>query len=303
LHLPRTKFLRTSNWPSLLRLGLFFLSLIIGSGIAQASPSVSKKMLALKEKANYFYRLKKYSQACPIYRAIIDLDSLNAKAHIDLGLCLQNLGKKDSALWASREALKISGRSLVRFSDSDQFNPDLRARKSAYFNLDKLGGPMPEPDSGHCETWANFGICSKAFYACVDVGRLKTEKGTERWSVLRIGIRKDQAIFSMEDAETVADLPRPEIRDMEEMNIYGDFHNRGSWLNRDSVVQIPLGESVELNAGDDLGSSNPKEKLISECRVLHFNPCTGLVGMACAIEQAKGKDQIVITEYYLIPAQ
>jgi hypothetical protein len=44
-------------------------------------------------------------------------------------------------------------------------------------------------------------------------------------------------------------------------------------------------------------------KVLSECRILHFDPCTGVVGIACAIDQGGDGDQIVIGEYYLYPAR
>ncbi len=262
----------------------------------------SKKILALKAEANGLYRQKKYAEACPIYREITERDTLDAGALTDLGICLQNLGKKDSVLHVSREALRLAGKSLASPSVSDWSNLDLRARKSAYFNLDKLGDPMREPDSGSCETWAAFAVCGKAFYVCSDVGRVRTARGYDHWAILRVGLTREQAIFSAVEAETQADLPRPEVRDMEEVDVDGEFESKLKWLNRDSVVTLPLGEIFETRV-EGCSSCQATEKVMTECRVLHFNPCTGVVGVACAVDQGGGDDRIVIGEYYLIPAR
>lgn len=279
---------------------MLFLLGFMASGV---SGLPSKKILKLKAEANALYRQKKFADACGLYREVAELDTLDAPARTDLGLCLQNIGRKDSAVVVSRDALRLAGRGLGNDGDSNWSNPDLRTRKSAYYNLDKLGGPMREPDSGHCETWASFATCSKPFYVCADVGRKKTSAGMVHWSVIRVGLTRARAAFSDEETEMEADLPRPEMRDMEEQGIDGEFESKVRWLNRDSSATLPMGETLESQQeGCDAGCKHTEETL-SECRVLHFDPCSGVVGIACAIDQGKNQDRILIGEYYLIPSR
>ncbi len=272
------------------------------ASLASALP-LAKKVLAMKEKANTYYRQKKYVQACDIYKEITLLDTLDARTRIDLGLCLQNLGEKDSALQVSRQALSIAGRSLGSASDSLWSNVDLRTRKGAYYNLDKLGGPMREPDSGHCESWASLGTCAQRFFVCADIGRQRTKEGFLHWSILRVALTKERAIFSTEESETLADLPRPDMLDMETQNTDGEFESRIKWLNRDSVVTLPLGETLVRDSASCPAPCKVPERILSECRVLHFDPCTGVIGVACGLNLDEKDDQIVIGEYYLIPAR
>jgi hypothetical protein len=300
----RNRFRPSVPWPIRPAIWSLLFLLALQTVCAGGSRVPSKKVLSLKAEANALYRKKKFADACDLYREIADLDTLDAPARTDLGLCLQNLGKKDSALQVSRDALRLAGRSLGSLNDSDWSNPDLRARKTAYFNLDKLGGPMREPDSGQCETWASFATCSRPFYVCADVGRKRTaDGGMVHWSVIRVGLTRPRAAFSVEETETEADLPRPEMRDMEEQTIDGEFESKVRWLNRDSSTTLPLGEILETQTeGCDAGCKKTEE-VQSECRVLYFDPCSGVVGLACAIDQGKNQDRILIGEYYLIPAR
>jgi len=282
---------------------LWLLLLLLGIRSECLAGVPSRKVLKLKAEANALYRQKKFADACALYREVADLDTLDAPARTDLGLCLQNLGKKDSAVQVNRDALRLAGRSLRGLADSDWSNPDLRARKSAYFNLDKLGGPMWEPDSGHCETWASLATCAHPFYVCADVGRKRTSAGMVHWSVIRVGLTRARAGFSEDETETEADLPRPEMRDMEEQGIDGEFEAKVRWVNRDSAATLPMGETLESQAeGCDAGCKH-SEEVQSECRVLDFDPCSGVVGIACAIDEGKNQDRVLVGEYYLIPAR
>jgi hypothetical protein len=162
---------------------------------------------------------------------------------------------------------------------------------------------MREPDSGKCETWAAFATCQQAFHACSDVGRKLSPKGMARWSILRLALKRERALFPVEEAETHADMPHPEMRDMEEVNVDGEFESRLKWLNRDSVVTLPMGETLEMSDESCGMGCKKKEKIMSECRVLHLDPCTGVIGIACAIGPEGSDDQIIIGEYYLIPVK
>ncbi len=282
----------------------FFLQAEESSSVATRSRDIllssSKKNQALKTSANALYREKKYAQACNIYRQITLSDTTDLRTLNDLALCYENMGYRDSAVQLSRAVLKSAGHSLAGSTESEWSNLDLRARKTAYFNLDKLGGPMREPDSGQCETWASFATCSRPFYVCADVGRRKILNGYQHWAILRIALSKVQAIFPVEEAETQADLPRPEMRDMEAQSISGEYENKLKWVNRDSIVTIPLGERRETQNEDCKVDCQKAETAVSACRILNFDPCSGVIGIACAIDQGSSEDQIVIGEYYLL---
>jgi hypothetical protein len=267
---------------------------------------VSRKVQALKEKANAKYRAKKFADACRIYREASLLDTGDAGVRNDLGLCFQNLGRKDSALETTRDALRLADRSLASDSEADWSFPDLRARKTAYFNLDKLGGPMREPRPGQCETWSAFSTCNGRYHVCVEDGSRPAEGGTLHWNVLRVGLTRAKALFSFDEVEVPSHVPRPEMRDMEEMSIDGVPEARSRWINRDSSVVIPLGDVLETADPSDpacVKNCGNLERVRSECRVIHFDPCAGVVGVACGFEEGKAGDRIVIGEFYLIPAK
>jgi hypothetical protein len=264
---------------------------------------ISRQVQALKEQGNKSYRAGKYAEACRLYRQASRLDSNDAALRNDVGICFQKLGRKDSALESTREALRLADRSLRSASDYDWSFPDLRARKTAYFNLDRLGGPMREPKPGQCETWSSLSSCAARYHVCAEAGSRAAPGGTLRWSVLRVGLTRARALFSFDEVEVPSLVPKPEMRDMEEMSIDGMSESRSRWLNRDSSVIIPLGDVLETAdpaCGKDCGSL---ERVQSECRILHFDPCAGVVGVACAIQERGGDDVIVIGEFYLIPSQ
>jgi hypothetical protein len=266
--------------------------------------AIARKCHALKEKAKALYRLRKYEEAGEVYAEIAALDSLDASARNNLGLCYLKRGMKDSALEASRRALALADRSLATQDTNVWSFPDLRARKTAYFNLDKLGGPMPEPRAGQCETWSSFSSCRGRLHVCAEQGKRPADGGTAHWDILRVGLNRSRALFTYEEVEVPALVPRPEMRDMEQAAIDGMPEGRSRWLNRDSSVTIPLGEMLETVdpacTGDKCGNL---EKVQSECRVIHFDPCAGVVGLACTVQEEGGGDRIVIGEYYLIPAK
>lgn len=267
------------------------------------SPRISPKALALKEEANRYYRARKYPEACRIYREASLLDSNDAGLRNDLGICFQKSGKKDSALASTREALRLADRSLASDSLANWSFADLRARKTAYFNLDKLGGPMPEPRPGQCETWSSFSTCQGRLHVCVEAGSRPTEGGTVHWQVMRAGLTRSRALFSYEEVEAPALVPRPEMRDMEELSIDGEAESRSRWVNRDSSAVLPLGEVLETVDPGCAGNCGKLEQVRSECRIIHFDPCAGVLGVACGIQEDEGKDRIVIGEFYLIPAR
>lgn len=270
---------------------------------AAPSSAVMRKIIALKEKANAFYRAKRYEEAGRVYREIAGLDPADAGVRNDLGLCFLKRGMKDSALEAGREALRLADRILASGDTTPWSYPDMRARKSAYFTLDKLGGPMPEPRRGKCETWSAFSDCKARLFVCAEAGRSPAPGGELRWDILRIGLTRINALFSYDEVEIPSQVPRPEIRDMEAESIDGVPESRMKWMNRDSSVTIPLGDALETTDPACEGSCEKFEKVRSECRVIHFDPCSGVVGVACEIEDGGAGDRIVVGEYYLIPAK
>ncbi|MDB5106679.1 MAG: hypothetical protein JWP91_4368 [Fibrobacteres bacterium] len=278
-----------------------------GSPASESAPRVSldqsRKVQNLKERGNAHYRAKRYAEACRAYREASLLDSNDAGIRNDLGSCFFKVGSKDSALQFTREALRLADRGLAVTPDPLWSFPDLRARKTAYFNLDKLGGPMPEPLPGKCETWSSLANCNGRFHVCVEQGARASEGGTLRWQVLRVALSKSRALFSYDEVEVPAQVPHPELRDMEEMSIEGDPESRQRWVNRDSSVIIPLGDFMETADSTCEGKCGKLETVLSECRVIHFDPCAGLVGVACGIQEGPGRDRIVIGEFYLIPAK
>jgi hypothetical protein len=274
------------------------------SGVpAPPSSAVTRKIIALKEKANALYRAKRYQEAGGLYREIADLDPADAAVRNDLGLCFLKRGMKDSALEAGREALRLADRSLGGADTVTWSFPDMRARKSAYFTLDKLGGPMPEPRPGKCETWSAFSACKARLHVCAEAGRRPAAGGELQWDILRLGLTRANALFSFEEMEIPSQAPRPEIRDMEELSIDGVPESRMKWLNRDSSVTIPLGEVLESADPACAGTCGKIETVRSECRVIHFDPCAGVVGLACETKEDGIGDNIVVGEYYLIPAK
>ena len=120
---------------------------------APLSYAVQRRAQLLKVRADGLYRARRYREACDLYLLAARLDSNDAAVRNDLALSYRNLGRKDSALAYARAALRLADRSLSAADTSSWSFPDLRARKTAYFILDKLGGPMPVPKPGRCETW------------------------------------------------------------------------------------------------------------------------------------------------------
>jgi hypothetical protein len=265
------------------------------------SAALFRKVQALKEQANKHYRAKRYSEACRIYGEAALLDANDAGVRNDLGICYQNLGRKDSALDATREALRLADRSLAASSEPDWSFPDLRARKTAYFNLDKIGGSMREPRAGQCVTWSAFSSCNGRYHVCVAEGSRPAEGGSLRWQTLRVALTRSRALFSYDEVEVPSQVPKPEMRDMEELSIEGVPESKLRWVNRDSSVAIPLGDILETADSACAGRCGNLERVQSECRVIHFDPCAGVVGVACGIQEGAGKDRIVIGEFYLVP--
>lgn len=266
----------------------------------------ARKAQLLKLRANGYYRARKYKDACELYAAVVRLDTGDASARNDLGICQRALGHKDSGLAATRAALRIADRSLAAPDTSAWSFADLRARKTAYFNLDKLGGPMREPKVGQCETWASVGECPARMHVCTEQGYRKVDGGFLKWEIMRAGLTRARALFSYEEVEVPSQVTRLEMRDMEELGIDGTPESMIRWINRDSSVTVPLGEYLETADPECFPECNIAgnlEKERSRCRVLHFDPCAGVIGMACAIDEEGGKDRILIGEYYLTPAR
>lgn len=266
--------------------------------------AIARQVQLLKLRANGMYRARKYREACDLYAAVADLDTSDAAARNDLGLCHRALGNKDTALAAARAALRIADRSLAAPDTSAWSYPDLRARKTAYFTLDKLGGSMTEPKPGQCETWSAGGACPARLHVCAEQGHRPQGGGTLRWGILRAGLTRAHALFGYDEVEVPSQVPRLEMRDMEELGIDGTPESKIRWLNRDSSVTLPNGEFLETADPDcfpDCHIAGNLEKERVRCRVIHFDPCAGVIGMACAFEE-EGKDRILIGEYYLAPA-
>lgn len=259
----------------------------------------------LKLRANGLYRARKYKDACDLYAAVVRLDTGDASARNDLGICQRALGHRDSALASTRAALRIADRSLAAPDTSAWSFADLRARKTAYFNLDKLGGPMREPKVGQCETWFAVGDCPARLHVCTEQGYRKVEGGFLKWEIMRAALNRSHALFSYEEVEVPSQVIRPEMRDMEELGIDGTPESMIRWINRDSSITVPLGEYIETADPECFPECNIAGNLEKErikCRVLNFDPCAGVIGMACAIDEEGGKDRILIGEYYLTPA-
>ncbi|MDB5047703.1 MAG: hypothetical protein JWO30_774, partial [Fibrobacteres bacterium] len=201
-----------------------------------AATAAAKKAQPLKEKANLLYRAKRFEEAGRFYRQAADMDSADASVRNYIGLCFLKRGLKDSALAAEREALRLADRSLAGGDTSDWSFPDLRARKSAYFNLDKLGGPMPEPKPGQCETWSSFSECRARLHVCAETGWRSSQGGTLHWNILRVGLTRSRALFSYDEVEVPSQVPHPEMRDMEEISIEGVPESKLRWVNLDSSV-------------------------------------------------------------------
>jgi hypothetical protein len=256
-------------------------------------------------RANGLYRARKYRDAAELYAACARLDPGDASVRNDLAGCYQKMGRKDSAVAFAREALRLADAGLEA-SDTVYWSfTDLSARKNAYFILDKSGNPMTTPRPGQCETWiAAAGVCRARLHVCVERGSRPAAGGTLRWDVLRAGVSRLRALFAPEEVETPSQVPHLELRDMEAASIDGISESESRWVNRDSSVTLPLGEFLETA---DPACSGPAcgslEKEVAGCRILHFDPCAGVIGMACANQEEGGSDQIVVGEWYLLPAR
>lgn len=264
---------------------------------------ISRKVQALKEQGNNSYRAKNFAEALGLYRQASRLDGNDAGLFNDQAICFRNMAQRDSALQSTRQALLLADRSLASGSDYDWSFADLRARKTAYFNLDRLGGPMKPPSPGQCETWSSLSRCGGRYHVCVEDGNRPAGGGMLRWNVMRVGLTRMRALFTYDEVEVPSHVPRPEMRDMEEISIDGMSESRSRWLNRDSSVVIHLGDVLETADPDCVGDCGGLERVQSECRIIHFDPCAGVVGVACGISEGEGKDRIVIGEFYLIPAR
>jgi len=268
------------------------------------SSAILRRSQLLKVRANGLYRARKYREAADLYSACARLDPNDANARNDIAGCYQKMGFKDSALACAREALRLADAGLSAGDAASWSYRDLRARKSAYFLIDKLGAPMTAPKPGECETWAaSEGACRAGLRVCSERGSRAAAGGTLRWDVLRTSAIPAQALFKDEETDS-AGAPRPEMRDMEAASIDGTPESFSRWVNRDSASTIPLGEYLE---GADPACSGPAcgglEKELSECRILHFDACAGVIGMACAYQEDAGPDHIVIGEGYFLPAR
>jgi hypothetical protein len=259
----------------------------------------------LKVRADGLYRARKYRDALALYATCARLDPRDADARNDLAQCHLKLGRKDSALVFAREALGLAGRSLAAGDGTGWSFPDLRARKSAYFLLDKLGVRMTAPKPGRCEIWApSEGDCRARLHVCAERGSRPGPEGTVRWDILRAGTSGVRALFSYDEVEVPSLVPRPGLRDMEAASIGGGSESESRWMNRDSSATLPLAEFLEGSDPACSGSAcgNLEREQVG-CRILHFDPCAGVIGMACAYPEAGGPDRIVIGEWYLVPAR
>jgi tetratricopeptide (TPR) repeat protein len=256
-------------------------------------------------RANGLYRARQYPEACRVYAECARLDPGDASARIDLAGCYQKLGRKDPAVVLAREALRLADARLPSSDTVSWSFPDLSARKNAYFILDKSGSPMSTPKPGQCETWtASDGACRARLYVCAERGSRPAAGGTLRWDILRAGVSRLRALFAYEEVEAASQVPHPELRDMEAVSIDGVSESESRWVNRDSSATLPLGEFLETAdpacSGPDCGSL---EKEVVGCRILHFDPCAGVIGMACAYQEEGEPDRIVVGEWYLVPAR
>ena len=162
---------------------------------------------------------------------------------------------------------------------------------------------MKQPRPGQCETWSSLSSCGGRYHVCVEDGKRPAGDGLLRWTVLRVGLTRSRALFTYDEVEVPSHVPRPEMRDMEEISIDGMSESRSRWLNRDSSVAIHLGDVLETADPECVGDCGKLETVRSECRIIHFDPCAGVVGVACGIMEGGGKDRIVIGEFYLIPTR
>ncbi|MBW8889961.1 MAG: hypothetical protein JF616_19570 [Fibrobacteres bacterium] len=266
---------------------------------------IARRIQLLKVRANGLYRGRKYREAVDLYSACARLDPNDANARNDMAGCYQKLGLKDSALACAREALRLADASLASADTSVWSFPDLRDRKNAYFLLDKLGAPMSAPKPGQCETWtASEGECRARLRVCSERGGRPSPGGTLRWDVLRASVFPLKALFAYEELESASLVPRPELRDMEWNSIDGVSEGFSRWVNRDSAATISLGEFLERSdpacAGPACGGL---EKELIECRILNFDGCAGVIGLACAYQEDDGPDHIEIGEAYFLPAR
>lgn len=272
---------------------------------AKVPAAAVRQAQLLKLRANGMYRARKYREARELYAACARLDPGDADARNDLAGCYLKLGRKDSALAAAREALSLAGASLASGDTAAWSFPDLRVRKNAYFVLDKSGAPMTVPKPGRCETWAAAeGECRARLHVCAERGSRAAPEGTSHWDVLRIAVSGPKARFGPDETESPSQLPRPELRDMEVLSIDGVPESESRWVNRDSAATLPLGEFLETAdpacSGPSCGSL---EKETARCRILHFDACAGVIGLACAYQEEGGPDRVVVGEYYLIPSR
>ncbi len=266
---------------------------------------VARRIQLLKVRGNGLYRARKYRQAADLYAACVRLDPGDAGARNDMAGCYQKLGLKDSALACAREALRLADASLTASDTALWSFPDLRDRKNAYFLLDKLGAPMPAPKPGQCETWAAAeGECRARVRVCSERGSRPAPGGTLRWDILRASAFPLKSLFAYEEIESAGLVPRPELRDMEATSIDGVSEGYSRWMNRDSAATIPLGEFLE---GADSACAGPAcgdlEKELAACRILHFDACAGVIGLACAYQEDDGPDHVEIGEGYFLPAR
>jgi tetratricopeptide (TPR) repeat protein len=269
------------------------------------SAGTARQIQLLKVRANGLYRARKYRDALALYAAWARLDPGDPDARNDLADGYLKLGRQDSALACAREALRLADRSLAA-ADTDTASwsfPDLRARKNAYFLLDKLGARMSPPKPGRCEIWtASDGECRARMHVCAERGSRTGPEGTLRWDILRAGVSGLRALFAYDEVEVPSQVPRPELRDMEAASIGGASESESRWVNRDSSATLPLGEFLETA---DPACSGPAcgnlERERVGCRILYFDPCAGVIGMACAYSEADGPDRLIIGEAYLIP--
>lgn len=276
-----------------------------GPAIRAVPSGTLRRIQLLKVRANGLYRARQYPEACRVYAECARLDPGDASARIDLAGCYQKLGRKDSAVALAREALRLADARLAASDTVSWSFPDLSVRKNAYFILDKSGIPMSTPKAGQCETWtAADGACRARLHVCAERGSRPAAGGTLRWDVLRAGVSRLRALFAYEEVEAAAQVPHPELRDMEAVSIDGISESESRWVNRDSSATLPLGEFLETADPACSGSScGSLEKEVAGCRILHFDPCAGVIGMACADQEEGGPDRIVVGEWYLVPAR
>jgi hypothetical protein len=212
---------------------------------------------ALRDEATRAFKDKRWAEACVAYQKVAAARPDSGAAQLDLGLCLQRLGKKKEAIAANREAIALAGRSEL----DDEEDP--ATRRQAYLNLYKLGVSAALPKQGCSKLLAAAG-CERNLWACV---------GHKRYAVTLLEMSYSTVLRIAHSRYEIGD------------GVLQDNWN-DDWAAPDEQrdhVDLAIKQSIVTDCHES-GANCGEDDTTTTCKVVSADACLGLVGTVC-VEQ------------------